>query len=336
MGRVASSRFWPRKSPNDDWQSLESGRFKMAGASKSADRNGVPSEREAMLRHLIITGASGFLGGELVTQARRLCPAARITPLLSPRQGGIDLTDPSSAERLSTAILLDEPASTALIHAAAVVRPAADSLANETMAARLARWAQSAGIGFSVMVSSVSVYTPLLARTSVDSSTQPATAYGVDKLNGERAWQRTLPAEKRAIVRLAGVWGWQRRPTLFWNQLLLAAARESPPERPPIVLRKRSRRNYISVFEAAECLIQLALTRREGIFLAAGRNPTDTESFVHSVQQLPGSRLVVEWKDDGDCDECLYSFSPEIAPWLQPFENALSATWAAKPGWLLE
>jgi hypothetical protein len=32
----------------------------------------------------------------------------------------------------------------------------------------------------------------------------------------------------------------------------------------------------------------------------------------------------------------VYSFSPEIAPWLQPFENVLSTTWGAKPDWLLE
>jgi hypothetical protein len=44
----------------------------------------------------------------------------------------------------------------------------------------------------------------------------------------------------------------------------------------------------------------------------------------------------VEWKDDGERDECLYSFSPEIVPWLQPFESALASMWAAKPGWVLE
>lgn len=291
---------------------------------------------EAVLRHLIITGASGFLGGELVTQARRLRPTVRITPLLSPRRGGIDLTDPNSAGQLSTDLPIDDPAGTALIHAAAVIQAAVDSLANETMARRLAEWAQSAGIGFSVMVSSVSVYAPLPASTPVDASTQPVSPYGLDKLNGERVWLRTLPAEKRAIVRLSGVWGWQRRPTLFWNRLLLAAARGSPPDPIPVVMRKRSRRNYVSASEAGECLIQVAINRMAGTFLVAGRSQMNTESFVHSLQQLPGSRLVVEWRDDGDCDECLYSFSPEIEPWLQPFENALSTTWAAKPGWLLE
>lgn len=288
------------------------------------------------LRHLIITGANGFLGGELAAQARRLCPGLRITALISHRQGGIDLSDPNCAGRLSTDLTVDDPAGTALVHAAAAIQAGSDPSANEKMAAQLAQWVQSAGIGFSVMVGSVSVYTPLPGRTPVDASTQPVSAYGLDKLNAERVWQRTLPAEKRALVRLAGLWGWQRRPTLFWNQLLLTAARGSPPEPIPVVLRKRSRRNYVSASEASQCLIQLAINRMAGTFLVAGRNPVNTESFVHSLQQLPGSCLEVDWKDDGGGDECLYSFSPEIAPWLQTFENALSATWATKPEWLLE
>jgi nucleoside-diphosphate-sugar epimerase len=291
---------------------------------------------EARIRHLIITGASGFLAGELATQARKVSPAVRVTLLLSPRRGGIDLTDPKAAGRLSADLRIDDPAGTALIHAAAAIQATPDPSANETMAAQLTQWAHSAGIGFSVMVSSVSVYTPLSVCTPVDASTQPVSTYGRDKLNAERVWQQELPAEKRAIVRLAGVWGWQRRPTLFWNRLLLAAALGSPPEPVPVVLRKQSRRNYISVSEAGECLIQLAINRMAGTFLVAGRKPMNTETFVHSLQQLPSSRLVVEWRDDGVSDECLYSFSPEIAPWLQPFEKALSTTWAAKPEWLLE
>jgi len=291
---------------------------------------------EARIRHLIITGASGFLGGELATQARRLFPSVRITALHSPRRGGIDLADPKSANQLSRDLSIDDPAGTALVHAAAVVQDAADLSANETMATQLAQWVQSIGIGFCVMVSSVSVYTPLPVRTPADASTQPVSAYGLDKLNAERIWQRILPAEKTAIVRLAGVWGWQRRPTLFWNRLLLAAARGSPPEPIPVALRKRSWRNYVSASEAGECLIQLAMNRMAGAFLVAGRSPMNTESFALSLQQLPGSRLVVDWRDDGSCDERLYSFSPEIAPWLQPFETVLSATWAAKPEWLLE
>jgi nucleoside-diphosphate-sugar epimerase len=288
------------------------------------------------LRHLIITGASGFLGSELMVQARRLGPGFRITALFSPRQGGIDLSGPNCAGRLAAELRIDDPAGTVLVHAAAVIQAELDPSANERMAMQLAHWANSAGIGFSVMVSSVSVYAAQPTRTPVDAPTQPPSMYGLDKLNAERVWQRELTAGKMAIVRLAGVWGWQRQSTLFWNRLLLAAGRGSPPESIPVVLRKRSLRNYISAAEASECIVQLATNGMAGKFLVAGRDSVNTESFVHSLQQLPGSRLAVQWRDDGISDECLYSFSPEIAHWLQPFESALSAMWAAKPGWLLE
>ncbi len=288
------------------------------------------------LLHLIITGASGFLGSELVAQARGICPAAHITPLYSPREGGIDLTDSNLCARLSKEVPLGKPSSTALIHAAAVIDAPAGGVANTTMATQLAKWAQSAGIGFCVLVSSVSVYTPLLGNTPVNAVTRPVSPYGRDKLNAEGVWQRTLPPEKIAIVRLAGVWGWQRRPTLFWNRLLLAAAQGSPPEPVPVVQRKRSYRNYISAREAAECLIHLAMNRKAGTFLAAGMGPTNTETFVQALQRLPGSRLAVECKDDGERDECLYSCSPDIAQWLEPFESTLAAIWAAKPDWVLE
>jgi nucleoside-diphosphate-sugar epimerase len=298
------------------------------------------------LRHLIITGSSGFLGGEIAARARTFCPALRVTALLSPRVGGIDLTDTRATDRLAADVPLDDPGGTALIHAAAVIQvgpetPALDpstnkTSANETMAARLAEWAEFAGIGFSVMVSSVSVYTPLPGRTAVGGATQPVTAYGRDKLNAERVWQQSLPAENSAVVRLAGVWGWQRRPTLFWNRLLLTAARGSPPEPTPVVLRKRSVRNYISAAEASDALIHLSRNRMAGTFLMAGQNSIDTASFVDALQKLPGSRLFVDWRDDGDRDECLYSCSSEIASWARPFEEVLSATWTAKPEWVLE
>ena len=151
---------------------------------------------------MIITGASGFLGGELETRARQLCPSVQVTVLLSPRRGGIDLADPNSARWLSADLRIADPADTALIHAAAAIRSTMNPSANETMATQLARWARSAGIGFSVMVSSVSVYTPLSVSTPVEASTQPVSGYGVDKLNAETVWQQELTAEKRAIVRL--------------------------------------------------------------------------------------------------------------------------------------
>jgi len=152
----------------------------------------------------------------------------------------------------------------------------------------------------------------------------------------EKVWEEIVPAERSAIVRLAGIWGWQRVPTLFWNQILLAAGRGSPPQSVPIVRREASLRNYISVSEASDCLLEVAAKRNTGTFLAAGRDLVSTESFVRSVQALPGSRLSVEWEDDGGCDRNLYRASPELMPCLTPFDETLASIWQSKPGWLLE
>jgi nucleoside-diphosphate-sugar epimerase len=288
------------------------------------------------LRHLIITDSSGFLGSQLVTRARQMYPELRITALRSPRKGGIDLTHPNCGARILAEAKIGDSGDVALVHAAAAVRIDAvgGPSINVSMTQNVAQCAQSASLGFCILVSSVSVYVPS-AVTNVQPCTAPASEYGTSKLMAERVWEAIVPAERRAIVRLAGIW-WQRVPTLFWNQILLAAGRGSPPQSVPIVRRKASLRNYISVCEASDCLLEVAATRNTGTFLAAGCDLVSTESFVRSVQALPGSRLSVEWEDDGGCDRSLYDASPELMPYLTPFDKTLASMWQSKPGWLLE
>ena len=135
---------------------------------------------------------------------------------------------------------------------------------------------------------------------------------------------------------MAGIWGWQQRPTLFWNRLLISAARGSSPEPNLIIRRSRSRRNYISADEAARCLLRVGLDGIPGLFLAAGHETLDTQSFVQALRELPGSKLTVEWQDDGLDDEIVYLPSRELLGELNSFTDNLSATWANRPQWIAQ
>ena len=117
---------------------------------------------------------------------------------------------------------------------------------------------------------------------------------------------------------------------------MLAAARGFPAEPRLVVKRRNSRRNYISVSDAASCLLELGMSQTPGLFLAAGRDTVDTGAFVEAVSALPGSRLEVEWLDDRGSDESLYEPSRELLPMLRPFEDALARLWKEKPMWVAQ
>ena len=280
------------------------------------------------MRDLVITGASGFLGGSLVEAAGNFCPDAQVHAIASPRQGGIDLARSDGFDRLRSEIRIPHPEEAALIHAAAIVELDESERAlsgNAAIAFNAARWARDARLGFSVLVSSVSVY-PLSPKIEVvESTVAPSTLYGVGKLAAEHVWRILLPEEQRAMVRLAGIWGWQSRPTMFWNRILQAAVHGSAA--PLTVRRGASFRNYISAPESAECLLRIASNKTHGLFLGAGRDTVDTRSFVSAVQELPLSRLEVEWQDDGGRDQSLFTPSPELLPYLKPFPKVLANLW---------
>lgn len=71
-----------------------------------------------------------------------------------------------------------------------------------------------------------------------------------------------------------------------------------------------------------------------GLSVAAGRDAQDTWSYVEAVEEMPGSRRSVEWHDDGGADEQVYPTGAELAPWLKPFPEVLSAIWDSRPRWL--
>jgi nucleoside-diphosphate-sugar epimerase len=291
----------------------------------------------AMAATLIVTGASGFLGQSVIEAAAAVYPEATIIPVRSPRSGGIDLTRPGAAEQLSASVCVPNPQDAVLIHAAAVLEwdTPAGFLGNAAMALHVATWARTVGIGFCILVSSVEVY----GRHPISDAAapcEPTTMYGLGKWTAEQVWRQQLVEGQRAVVRLAGVWGWQQRPTLFWNRLLLAAVRGVPPEPRLTVHSPQSRRNYISAREASECLLQVGRYRMTGVFLGAGRDIVETESFLTALRGLSRSTFSVEQGGGEGVDERIYPPSAELLRWLHPFPEALAAVWRTQPQWILE
>jgi len=157
------------------------------------------------------------------------------------------------------------------------------------------------------------------------------------KLEAEREWTNVLGKENTCIVRAGGIWGWQRRPTLFWNRLLLLAARGSEPRAEPAIPSKGGFRNHVSRNEVATCLLQFAKHGKTGVYLLAGSDTLSISDFARALETLPGSRLRVRWQEPSSAaDEYVFEPSPEVLPYLKPFQKALSEEWRRRPQWVDE
>ncbi|MBN1881990.1 MAG: NAD(P)-dependent oxidoreductase [Deltaproteobacteria bacterium] len=291
-----------------------------------------------MIDTVIVTGASGFLGSELLICLKKTYPKATIIPIVSPRQEkGIDLCDDNVVSQLNQTYDIPHPDNTLLIHAAAYMdwHSREGIFKNVEMATNIAEWAKSQGIGFNIFVSSVSVYKQ---SEYADHTTGcfPETYYGIGKLTSEHVWRMLLPEKNRSIIRFSGIWGWQRKPTLFWNKLLISAATDSHNDSDLVITRAGSKRNYISYREASNCLIHIAKNRLHGTFLAAGKDMIDTKTFIDYLNKQKDSKLSVVWNDDGHQDEIFFKPSDEILDCLHPFEDEMEYMWSQKPAWVDE
>lgn len=291
------------------------------------DDAGITVAAHKPITHLVVTGSTGVLGAAILRQA---APSFTVIEIKSAKRGGVDLREGDAWKELITDVVVPSPECTAVIHCAADISWSGSQVLenNFLMARNVARWTAEAGIAFAVYVSSVSVFQPA-EHVSLETPCLPATLYGMSKLRGEHAWRSILDEKKSAIVRLAGILGWQPSPQMFWNKLLVIAAERQAhcgfdynPE---------SQRNYITSSEAAECLLGIVTGRHAGLHLAAGAEATLLAAFIAILEAAAGSSIAGRVKDSAR-DVVLYEPSPVLRRWLRPFHDRFHELWQQRMG----
>ena len=145
-----------------------------------------------------MTGATGFVGGHLLEACAGRCHVRALARRPQPERDGVEWI-PGSLEQPESLHRLVEGADT-VIHAGALIKArsraefhAANAAGTASLAEAVARAAQE---------SARLVYISSLAARQPHLST-----YGATKLAGEAAIERSLPPERRIIVRAPAVYG---------------------------------------------------------------------------------------------------------------------------------
>ena len=166
------------------------------------------------MARLLITGASGLLGANLVLTARlrhEVTAVCHQHPIVADRVRAIvaDLTRPSAAEEL-----LADQRPTWVVHCAAAAEadrceqdPVWASLLNIEMATRVAAACEKTGARL-VHVSTDAVFDGERGGYREDDLARPVNTYGRTKLEGERA---VLEANPGAVVLRTNFFGWHAR-----------------------------------------------------------------------------------------------------------------------------
>lgn len=266
---------------------------------------------------IILTGGSGLVGKALVQVAPEI-PGLNLVVVPSRARQGVDLSRDGAWRELVDSVAVDNPDSTVVIHAAALVswEEQGALTANPAMAWNVTKWMLERRIRFGHFVSTVSAI-----------GNPPASLYGIGKLAAEHVWAKQLGPGNFGISRLAGVLALQNPHGMFWNKVLRAAraarAGEADAE---IAYNPCSSRNYVTAREAAECLLSLSVRRITGVHLVAGRDETSLAEFVEQLGELSESPLPFQ-RLPGESDRIIHPPSPEITSVLRPFRERINEIW---------
>jgi dTDP-4-dehydrorhamnose reductase len=273
---------------------------------------------------MLVTGASGFLGGAVVRAAR----ATGLAPIATSRRADLpnrcDIADPSALERL-----LDRIRPDVIVNCAACVDFSEQVLAqlypvNVLAPGILAAWASRRGAHL-VHVSSVVLHGVRAAR--VDASTPPApdTDYGRSKYLAEQLVRASGAAA--TIVRIGGIFGIEGPGHLGIN----VALRSCRDGKRPLLRGQGGRRNYIHVDDAAAALVECVVAGRTGTFVLAGAESLTMADMLQCAcdEYLPGESP--EFVAGGTIPDAIVSRSPELLS-SRGFREAVRAERAAHSG----
>jgi len=240
--------------------------------------------------HILLTGASGFLGGvcaELLAQQKdvrvstlRSGSAARPCPITLP---GFDAPSSLSPDELGS--ILKDVEITHIIHVGALSSPEVCEreperarAANVAFTEMLSRFAASNGIHLTT-VSTDLVFDGKKAPSDGFSETEPPAPRSVYAQTKVAAEQATLVTSSHAVVRLALIYGHspsESKGVLGWMERAFA-------ECSPVALFEDEFRTPIHVRDAATAVIEISRRELQGIWHCGGPERISRVTFGHNV-----------------------------------------------------
>lgn len=243
-----------------------------------------------MAKVVLVTGASGFIGREVVPALEgagwRVVRAVRDTARCDGAGANVklDLDCPREVLALGEKLRCD-----AIVHLGARVGLAGETdadlylpnvLATGCLASLAHRWGARL-----ILASSVMVHGAGSSRIQSDSPLQPDTAYGRSKLLGEQVVAAS--GADCCILRIAGVFGFRGPMHLGLNRAIAAGLKG---ERPLQMGPGNALRNYVYVRDVAKAIAYALENKLSGTHLVAGSEVLTIARLLQSLCDtlLPG------------------------------------------------